>query len=59
MKEQINEKAELLEIALVENEIYKKYSKGAIHGMLTLVFVSNILVNVDHGTLPGCSVQLK
>jgi len=27
--------------------------------MFILVFVSNILINVDHGSLPGCSVIMK
>ena len=52
----INLKATELEIAIVESEFFKIYNKSAITGMFTLVFVSNILINVDHGSLPGCSV---
>lgn len=55
-KAAINIKAELLEIAIVEWEFFKLYNKKAITGMFILVFISNILINVDHGSLPGCSV---
>ena len=58
-KKIINEKAILLETALIEWEFFKNYSSKAIYGMFVLIFVSNILVNVDHGSLPGCSVQIK
>lgn len=27
--------------------------------MFIIIFVSNIMVNVDHGSLPGCSVRIK
>ena len=27
--------------------------------MFMIIFVSNILINVDHGSLAGCSVELK
>ena len=27
--------------------------------MFVLIFLSNVFCNVDHGTLPGCSNQIK
>ena len=58
-KQIIREKAEELEIALVEWEFFKLYNGNAITALFILIFMSNILINVDHGSLPGCSVKLK
>lgn len=55
----VNERAERLEIMLVEREFFKHYSTTLIYIMFGLIFLSNVLINVDHGSLPGCSVSIK
>lgn len=45
--------------AKIQQEFNKHFDKRVIRLLFILVFISNILINVDHGTLPGCSKQLK
>ena len=44
---------------LIEKEFQKYYSRKMVWWVFTLVFVSNVLINVDHGTLPGCSIEIQ
>jgi len=48
-----------LERKLIDLEFYKIYSKKTINCTFFLVFLSNVFINVDHGSLPGCSNQIK
>mmetsp|Transcript_17687 Transcript_17687/g.29897 ORF Transcript_17687/g.29897 Transcript_17687/m.29897 type:complete len:442 (+) Transcript_17687:459-1784(+) len=58
-KKVIGEKAEDLKKRLVEEEFYKHYNEKTIHFIFILVFLSNVFINVDHGSLPGCSNDIK
>lgn len=53
------EMANSLKKSLIKREFQKEYSRGLISCMFIIIFVSNILINVDHGSLAGCSVELK
>lgn len=55
-KKLISEKAESLERKLIDEEFYKQYNFRVIYAIFVLVFVSNVFINIDHGSLPGCSV---
>ena len=44
---------------MIDKEFYKNYTKSTIYWTFGLVFLSNVFINVDHGSLPGCSVQIK
>ena len=39
--------------------IENSYNKYVIYSLFFLVFFSNILINVDHGTLPGSTEKIK
>lgn len=41
--------------AMVLQEFDKWYSKRVIYMMFFLVFITNIMINIDHGVLPGCT----
>lgn len=43
-----------LEEKLIEKEFFKHYDKKAVYTVFILVFGANVLINVDHGTLPAC-----
>lgn len=58
-KKLISEKAEELERKLIDEEFYRHYNFKVIYAIFVLVFISNIFINIDHGSLPGCSVQIK
>jgi hypothetical protein len=51
----IKEKAQLLEQKMIMDEFYKIYDRNIISMMFFMIFLGNIMCNVDHGTLPGCS----
>jgi len=55
----INGKAEELEHIVIEYEFFKEYNMSAITGLFYLIFFSNILINIDHGSMPACSVAMK
>ena len=57
-KKQISHMAERLERKLIQSEFYKHYNRGPINIVFFMVFLSNIFINVDHGSLPGCSNQM-
>jgi len=58
-KKFISEAAEKLEHKLIEKEFYKHYSHKVIYMLFVLIFLSNVFINVDHGSLPGCSTEIK
>lgn len=41
-------------LKLMEDEFEKIYNKKVVYNIFILVFIANILINIDHGTLPGC-----
>lgn len=53
------EMANSLKKSIIKREFQKEYSGGLISLMFMIIFVSNIFINVDHGSLAGCSVELK
>lgn len=55
----IEKMAERLESKLIQDEFYKMYSPSVIRTIFFTVFLSNVFINIDHGTLPGCSNQIK
>ena len=59
MKKILNEKSDKLFRKLVQEEFGKVYSQKVIYIVFFLIFFTNILINVDHGSLPGCSNQIK
>lgn len=44
---------------MIQEEFNKIYDKRVIFHIFLIVFVANILINVDHGALPGCYEQIK
>lgn len=58
-KKFISSSAEKLERKLIEKEFYKHYSQNMIWVVFANIFLSNIFINVDHGSLPGCSIDIK
>ena len=44
---------------IIEEKFNEFYSRKIIVSVFTLVFICNILINVDHGSLPGCHEQIK
>ena len=43
----------------MQEEFEKEYNPRALLGLFILIFLSNVLINVDHGALPGCFDQVK
>jgi sugar phosphate permease len=50
-QEQINQ--------IAEEEFATKYDSTVIYSLFFLIFFSNILINVDHGTLPGSTKEIE
>jgi hypothetical protein len=48
-----------LQIQLIEREFFKHYDKSVINFVFVVVFLSNIFINIDHGTLPACATLIK
>ena len=44
--------------SLIQYEFLKVYNQYWIKIVFFLVFMTNILINVDHGTMPGGSDQI-
>jgi sugar phosphate permease len=44
---------------LIEEEFHKSYSRSTIYLIFVVIFFSNVFINVDHGSLPGCTNQIK
>mmetsp|Transcript_2660 Transcript_2660/g.4134 ORF Transcript_2660/g.4134 Transcript_2660/m.4134 type:complete len:191 (+) Transcript_2660:411-983(+) len=55
----ISEKAEALKLKLVEDEFQSHYDQRVLYWLFGLIFLSNVFINVDHGSLPGCSNNIK
>ena len=43
----------------MSQELSKHYNQKVIYVVFVLIFLANVFCNVDHGTLPGCSNQIK
>lgn len=39
---------------IISQEFDKLYNPKLVYAIFIVIFLSNILINVDHGTLPGC-----
>jgi len=50
-----NKMAERLERHLLQEEFYKVFNPRVIKMVFFNIFFSNVVINIDHGTLPGCS----
>jgi hypothetical protein len=48
-----DQKAKIEEMA--EAEFREHYSQTVIYSLFALIFLTNVLINVDHGTLPACT----
>jgi len=44
---------------MTQEEFQQAYSNTVIYSLFGLVFITNVLINVDHGTLPGCTNEIK
>ena len=44
---------------ILEGKFNDFYNRKIICSVFSLVFICNILINVDHGSLPGCHEQIK
>lgn len=44
---------------MAEAEFQSNYSPTIIYAQLFLIFFSNIMINVDHGTLPGSTKEIE
>jgi len=53
------ELAEEEENTIIQKEFAKEYKKSVVYSMFAVVFLSNILINVDHGSLPGCREKIE
>ena len=47
------EEAEQEQEAMIQKEFNKVYSKRVVYNIFIVVFLANILINIDHGALPG------
>ena len=41
--------------AMAEAEFKEHYNTTVIYSLFALIFIANVLINVDHGTLPACT----
>jgi sugar phosphate permease len=53
------DKENLLKLEQIQREFIKTYHSKVIYSVFTLLFVTNIMINVDHGSLPGCFNAIK
>mmetsp|Transcript_2678 Transcript_2678/g.4508 ORF Transcript_2678/g.4508 Transcript_2678/m.4508 type:complete len:211 (+) Transcript_2678:290-922(+) len=44
---------------LIEKEFRRVYKTKPIFLLFTLIFFCNLVVNIDHGTMPACSIEIK
>lgn len=51
--------ANLLSKSMINKRFSEQYDKKLINLLFLIIFASCILINVDHGSLAGCSVELK
>lgn len=40
-------------------EFYKEYSKKALFFLYAMIFACNLLINIDHGSIPAATLNLK
>lgn len=52
------EEAEQEQEAMIQKEFNKVYSKRVVYNIFIVVFLANILINIDHGALPGVYEQI-
>jgi len=38
----------------MEEEFDKQFDRRVVYNIFILVFIANVFINIDHGTLPGC-----
>ena len=55
--EQINMEAEAARLA--EVEYFNSYSSNIRYSLFAIIFMSNVLINIDHGSLPGGQEGIK
>jgi len=55
--EEIDKEAEANKLA--EAEYFNAYSSNVRYSLFAIIFVSNILINIDHGSLPGGAEGIK
>ena len=53
------EKANQEQEKLIQEEFDKIYDKRVVYHIFLIVFMANILINIDHGALPGCYDQIR
>ena len=54
-KKFIEEQAAFMQDCLVEFIFFKMFNRKVINFLFFVVFLSNVFINVDHGSLPGCA----
>jgi MFS transporter, Spinster family, sphingosine-1-phosphate transporter len=40
-------------------EMAEHFNPTVVYSLFTLVFIANVLINVDHGTMPACTDNVK
>lgn len=45
--------------AIAEAEFANSYDSAVIYSLFFLIFFANVLINVDHGTLPGSTHEIE
>jgi predicted MFS family arabinose efflux permease len=54
-----NEDTETQIMLLAEAEFQSNFDRSVIYSLFFLVFFSNIMINIDHGTLPGSTKHIE
>ena len=39
---------------MIQKEFDQIFDRRVVYNIFIVVFVANILINIDHGALPGC-----
>lgn len=58
-QEILDEKLEKEIVEMSDTEFQANYDRTVIYSLFFLIFISNIMINVDHGTLPGSTKQIE
>ena len=37
-----------------QQEFHAQYSQRMINSLFIVIFISNVVINIDHGVLPAC-----
>jgi len=48
-----------LEELLIEKEFYRYFNRKVVIILFIVIFITNVFINVDHGSLPGCADVFK